>query len=112
MSRTKEQVRKAIFGNLHSLSRKLHAQGVPCTYARSILSHDNDGTGFTITYRLADDQTTLLPQISIRTAEGTQNFDHLNYEQGLARIEELFQAKDYKSNVLDPDNSDTLQASE
>lgn len=93
MTRTKEQFRKAVFGKLQSLLRKLHARGVPCTYARSVLSHENGDTGFTVTCRLADDQATLLPQVSVRTAEGTQTFDHLAFDQGLARLQELFQAR-------------------
>jgi hypothetical protein len=90
MTRTNEQLRKAVFGKLQGLRRKLHAHGVPCTYARSVLSHENGDTGFTINCRLADDQTTLLPQIVVRTAEGTQTFDHLAFDQGLARLKELF----------------------
>jgi hypothetical protein len=55
-----------------------------------VLSHDNGDTAFTITCRLADDQTTLLPQVSVRTAEGTHTFDHLAFDQGLTRLQELF----------------------
>ncbi len=93
MTRTKEQFRKAVFGKLQGLRRKLQARGVPCTYARSVLSHEGGGSGFTITCLLADDQATLLPQISVRTTEGTQTFDHLALEQGLARLKELFQGQ-------------------
>jgi hypothetical protein len=90
MTRTKEQLRKAVFGKLQSLRRKLLARGVLCTYARSVLSHENGDTSFTITCRLADDQATLLPQVVVRTAEGTQTFDHLAFDQGLTRLQELF----------------------
>ena len=93
MTRTKEQLRKAVFGKLQGVRRKLHARGVTCTYARSVLSHEDGGTGFTITCRLADDQATLLPQIVVRNAEGTQTFDHLAFHQGLARLKELFEAR-------------------
>lgn len=93
MTRTKEQHRKAVFAKLQGLRRKLLARGVPCTYARSLLSHENGCTAFTITCRLADDQTTLLPQVVVRTAEGTQTFDHLAFDQGLARLNELFQGQ-------------------
>lgn len=93
MTRTKEQLRKAVFGKLQAVRRKLHAQGVPCTYARSVLSHENGDTGFTVTCRLAGDQATLLPQVSVRTAEGTQTFDHPAFDQALARLKELFQAR-------------------
>jgi hypothetical protein len=92
MVRTREQVRKAIFGKLNGLRRKLHAQGVPCAYSRSRLTHDDAGIGFTVTYRLSDDQTSLVPQISIRTAESTETFDDTNFDQGIARIKGLIQA--------------------
>jgi hypothetical protein len=90
MTRTKEQLRKAVFGKLQCLRRKLVARGVPCSYTRSVLSHDSGDIGFTITCRLADDQATPLPQIVVHTAEGTQTFDHLTFEQGLARLQVLF----------------------
>lgn len=105
MTRTKEQLRKSAFGKLQSLRRKLHARGVPCTYARSVLSHENGDTGFTITCRVAEDQTTLLPQVSVRTAEGTQTFDHLAFDQGLARLQELF--RDQGGGNHDEAGSDT-----
>jgi hypothetical protein len=91
MNRTKEQVRKAVFGKLKTLRRKLHAQGVACTYARSVLSHDNGGAGFKITYRASDNgDSTLLPELTVRTAEGVQTFDQSTFDQGLGRIKELF----------------------
>jgi hypothetical protein len=105
MTRTKEQLRKAVFGKLQSLRRKLLARGVPCTYARSVLSHQNGDTGFTITYRLADDEATPLPQIVVHTAEGTQTFDHLIFEQGLARLKEFF--RDHGGENSDDAGSDT-----
>lgn len=92
MTRTKEQLRKAIFGKLQGLRRKLNSHGVPCTYARSVLSHASGDIGFKITCRVADDGATLLPQVSVRTAAGTQTFDHLAFDQGLARIQELVSA--------------------
>lgn len=91
MNRTKEQTRKAVFGKLQSLRRKLLACGIPCHYARSVLSHKDGGSGFTISCRVADDQATVLPQVSVRTPEGTQEFDHLTIDQGLARLKQLFQ---------------------
>jgi hypothetical protein len=91
MTRTKEQLRKAVFAKLQGLRRKLLARGVPCTYARSVLAHDNGGSGFTITCGVAGGQATLLPQIVVRTAEGTQSYDHLTFDQGLDRLKELFQ---------------------
>jgi hypothetical protein len=105
MTRTKEQLRKGIYGKLQGLRRKLHARGVPCTYARSVLSHENGDTGFTITCRLAEDQATLLPQVSVRTAEGTQTFDHLAFDQSLARLQELF--RDQGGGNSDEAGSDT-----
>ena len=85
MTSTKEQTRKAIFGKLRNLRRKLNSQGVPCTYARSVLSHENGGSGFKITCDAA-----LLPKISIRTGEAIEEFDDSNFEQGLARLREAF----------------------
>lgn len=96
MTRTKEQTRKAVFGKLRGLRRKLHAQGVPCVYSRSALTGDTGTSGFTITYEASGDNggMTLLPRISIRTAEGTEEFDYLNFGQGIARVRQLFQAQD------------------
>ena len=85
MNSAKETVRKAIFGKLRSLRRKLNAQGVPCAYSRSVLS----GTGFKITYHHNGDAS-LLPTISIRTGEAIEEFDGSNFEQGLTRVRELF----------------------
>jgi hypothetical protein len=85
MTSTKEQTRKAIFGKLRSLRRKLNSQGVPCAYSHSVLSHENGGSGFKVTCDAA-----LLPQISIRTGEAIEEFDATNFEQGLARVRELF----------------------
>jgi hypothetical protein len=85
MNNAKETIRKAIFGKLRNLRRKLTSQGIPCTYARSILSHENGGSGFKITCDAA-----LLPQISVRNGEGIEEFDASNFEQGLSRLRELF----------------------
>ena len=89
MTSTKEQTRKAIFGKLRNLRRKLNRQGVPCDYARSVLSHQNGGSGFKITCDAA-----LLPQISIRTGEAIEDFGDTNFEQGLTRVRELFHCKE------------------
>lgn len=107
MTRTKEQIRKAVFGKLRGLRQKLLAQGVPCTYARSVLSHDSGEIAFRITCRLADDQASLLPQIAVRTAAGTESLDHLPLDQGLARIKELLQAQHIGN---DQEASDDTQA--
>ena len=88
MNSAKEQVRKAIFGKLRNLRRKLNSQGVPCAYSRSVLSHENGGSGFKIICDAA-----LLPQISVRTGEAIEVFDASNIEQGLARLRELFHAQ-------------------
>ena len=86
MNSQKEQVRKAIFGKLRNLQRKLSSQGVPCEYARSVLSHVNGGIGFKIVC-----DPSLLPQISINTGDTVEEFT--NIEQGLARVKELFQVQ-------------------
>jgi hypothetical protein len=83
MNSVREKVRKSIFGKLRSLRRKLASQGVPCAYSRSVLSHENGGTGFKITC-----DASLLPQVSINTGDGIEEFN--NVEQGLARVRELF----------------------
>ena len=91
MSSNKEQLRKAVFGRLRSLRRKLSAQGIPCAYARSVLSHDDGENGYRITYHVGNNgDATLLPQISIRTGEAIEEFDSTNFEQGLGRLRELF----------------------
>ena len=86
MNSQKEQVRKAIFGKLRNLRRKLSSQGVPSEYARSVLSHGNGVTGFKIVC-----DASLLPQISINTGDAVEEFT--NIEQGLARVKELFQVQ-------------------
>jgi hypothetical protein len=83
MNSVREKVRKSIFGKLRSLRKKLNSQGVPCCYSRSVLSHENGGTGFKITC-----DASLLAQISINTGDGIEEFT--NVEQGLARVQELF----------------------
>lgn len=91
MNSAKEQIRKAIFGKLRNLRRKLNSQGVSCAYSRSVLSHENGGSGFKITYQPGNNgDAALLPQISIRTGEAIEEFDGSNFEQGLARVRELF----------------------
>lgn len=47
----------------------------------------------------------MLPQISVRTAEGTDNLDHLPLHQALARLKELFQ--DHHAGNGQPCSSDT-----
>ena len=79
MTSEKEKLRKSIFGRLRNLRKKLNSQGIQCAYARSVLS----GTGFRITC-----DASLLPQISINTGDGIEEFT--NVEQGLARVKELF----------------------
>jgi hypothetical protein len=93
MTRTKEQLRKAIFAKLKGLRRKLHGLGVPSTYTRSELRNTQGEISFTITCRVADDQATVLPRISVRTAEGVETLDHLPLDQGIIRLKELFHAK-------------------
>jgi hypothetical protein len=89
MTSEKERIRKAIFGKLRTVRRKLNAQGVPCTYSRSVLSHESGGNGFTITCTNGD--AIPLTTISIRTGEGVEDFDAAQFEQGLARVRQLFQ---------------------
>jgi hypothetical protein len=86
MTTAKEQTRKAIFGKLRNLRRKLNRHGVPCDYSRSVLSHQNGGSGFKITC-----DASLLPRISVRNGEAIEEFDDSNFEQGLTRVQELFQ---------------------
>ena len=83
MNSVKEQVRKAIFGKLRNLRKKLTTEGVPCAYARSVLSHENGSSAFKITC-----DASLLTQISIRTGDAVEEFT--SAEQGLARVRELF----------------------
>lgn len=91
MTSAKEQIRKAIFGKLRNLRRKLNSQGVPCTYARSVLSHENGGSGFKVSYQPGNNgDAALVVQISVRTGEAIEEFDDSNFEQGLARVRELF----------------------
>ena len=94
MTSTKEQTRKAIFGRLRSLRRKLNFQGIPCAYSRSVLSHENGGSGFKITCQPGNNgDASLLATISIRTGEAVEEFDASNFEQGLSRVRELFQGQ-------------------
>ena len=87
MTSNKEQTRKAVFGKLRSLRRKLNSQGVPCAYSRSVLS----GTGFKITYRPGNNgDASLLPSISVRNGDAVEEFDATTFKQGLARVQELF----------------------
>ena len=88
MNSQKEQVRKAIFGKLRNLRRKLTSQGIPCEYARSVLH----GSGFRITYQPGNNgDVSLLPKISICNGEAVEEFDATNFKTGLARVKELFQ---------------------
>lgn len=94
MTSEKEKVRKAIFGKLRTLRRKLNSQGVPCAYSRSVLSHENGGSGFRITCQPStNSDVTVLPKISIRTSDAVEEFDATTFERGLARIQELFQVQ-------------------
>ena len=95
MQRTKEQIRKAIFGKLTGLRRKLNAHGIPCVYARSVLSHEDGDNSFKITYEGGGDngETTLLPKLTLCTGQAVENFDDSNFEHGLARVKELFKAQ-------------------
>jgi hypothetical protein len=90
-----EKIRKAIFAKLRELRRKLAAQGIPCLYARSVLSHDDGDNNFKITYQATGNNgdTSLLPQLTIRTGDTIEEFDNANFEQGLIRIRELFRAR-------------------
>ena len=51
--------------------------------------------------------TTLLPELHIRTVEGAETFDHLTFDQGIARLQELFQAQDSTSGQDDKSCGDT-----
>jgi hypothetical protein len=92
MSSEKERIRKAIFGKLRTLRRKLNSHGVPCDYSRSVLSHENGSGGFRITcHSDSNGDVTVFPKISIRTDQAIEEFDATTFEQGLARVRELFQ---------------------
>lgn len=95
MSSLKEKVRKAVFSKLRTLRRKLNVQGIPCIYARSVLSHQDGGNGFKITYQAIGNNgdTSVLPQLTIRTGDSIEDFDNSTFGQGLARLKEVFQAK-------------------
>ena len=94
MTSVKDQVRKAIFGKLRNLRRKLNSQGVPCAYARSVLSHENGGSAFKIACQPGNNgDASLLATISIRTGDAVEEYDGTNVEQGLARVRELFQGQ-------------------
>ena len=88
MTSIKEQTRKAIFGKLRNLRRKLNSQGVRCAYSRSVLSHEDGGSGFKITC-----DASLLPSISVRNGDAIEEFDVSNFEQGLSRVQELFKGQ-------------------
>ena len=92
MNSVKEKVRKAIFSKLRSLRRKLNAQGIPCVYARSELLHEDSDNSFRITYQTTGNNgdMSLLPQLTIRTGEAVEAFDQATFEQGLARVRQLF----------------------
>ena len=101
MSSVNEKVRKAAFSKLRSLRRKLNAQGVPCTYSRSVLSHQDEDNAFKITILANGNNgdTSLLPSVSIRTGESVEEFDHAAFEQGIVRIKEVFYAHDDHDDV-------------
>lgn len=101
MSSVKEKVRKAIFAKLRSLRRKLNALGVPCVYSRSVLSHENGENAFKITFEATGNNgdTTLLPKLSLRTSRTVEEFDHTNFEHGLARLKEQFYGHDGHDDV-------------
>jgi hypothetical protein len=86
MNSQNERLRKAIFGKLRTLRRKLNAQGIPCDYARSVLSHDKAEVGFRITCEATD--TAILATLSLRIGTTVENFDEANFEHGLARVRE------------------------
>jgi hypothetical protein len=91
MNGDKERLRKAIFGKLRTLHRKLINQGIPCNYARSVLSHDDAEIGFKITWEASNNgHMTLLPRLSLRTGSLVETFDETNFELGLARLREAF----------------------
>lgn len=101
MRSVREKVRKAVFSKLRSLRRKLNAQGVPCIYARSVLSHQDGASGFQITYETTGNNgdTTLLPKLSIRTGTMIEEFDHTNFEQGLVRLKQQFHVHESRDGV-------------
>ena len=86
MNSENERRRKAIFGKLRTLRRKLNAQGIPCTYTRSVLSHEEAEVGFKITCEAND--TAILPRLSLRTGRIVESFDEENFEHGLGRLRE------------------------
>jgi hypothetical protein len=90
MNGEKERVRKVIFGKLRTLRRKMNDQGIPCSYARSALSHDTDEIGFKITFGTDGD---MLPRLSLRTGTTVEEFDEASFEAGLARLREAFGPK-------------------
>lgn len=93
MSSEKERIRKAIFGKLRSLRRQLINQGIPCNYARSVLSHDAAESGFKITLEAnTNGHTTLVPRLSLRTGTIVETFDETNFQHGIARLREAFTA--------------------
>jgi hypothetical protein len=86
MNSERERLRKAIFGKLRTLCRKLNAQGIPCQYGRSVLSHEEGEVGFRITCETTD--TAILPRLSLRIGTTVESFDETNFERGLARVRE------------------------
>lgn len=88
MNSDNERLRKAIFGKLRTLRRKLNAQGIPCDDARSVLSHDMAEVGFRITCEATD--TAILATLSLRIGTTVETFDETSFEQGFARLREAF----------------------
>ena len=95
VSNEKERLRKAVFGKLRTLRRKLNQQGIPCDYSRSVLSHDAGMFGF----RIACDGSTVLPHLSVRVGTDVETFEGANFETGLTRLRELFGAEQQESEL-------------
>lgn len=95
MNSVKERVRKAIFAKLRNLRRKMNAQGIPVTYSRSTLSHEDGDNGFKITFQAVgtNGDMSLLPKLSLRTGESIEEFDSTNFDQGIARVKQMFHAQ-------------------
>jgi hypothetical protein len=90
MNTEKERIRKAIYGKLRTLHRKLAAAGISCRYTRSVLSHDADDVSFKITCQPSNDgDLTVLPRLSVRSGDTVETFDESNIEDGLVRLREV-----------------------
>lgn len=94
MSSEKERIRKAIFGKLRTLRRKLNEKGIPFTYACSVLSHDAAEVGFKITVEPSNNgHPAMLPRLSLRRGGIVETFDETNFDDGLARLRDAFHAE-------------------